>query len=436
MIKKKGNIFSFALFILIMVSVPNISLGNKDWIYSRNKQTYCTNKNKDCIFNLTSKNPYSPIIPASFLNNFTDYHSIILSFNVPKSQTLTYFYLVAYDVKYNRTLIKNGYCYLIDVSWIVNYEFQIFNKLPEDSLIQFQFLGLNLNFHMQIFLFFPPDPKAKFYGVALNYIYLMKYETYPIYKYAKQLEEKENKLTKIKAQALEKADLILNKLFRKTIDTSIEYNHNIFTQIIPISPFIIVTISVAVGTETSTESLFEPEDIELSKTNIINGNINFHTDMFDFLGDDFDIDNDIAKIIGLFTKNVEDLTLNLEFETDTYSITIGMNILCKKISYTYRFYDPITNNTFYEIKIDVESIIKMLTEKVLETQKSLATVINKIILYDPKIRQNIYIFVVGVALLSMTFYIIALIKAGGFVAIAAKVFIPLLEMPIIKMIQK
>ena len=435
MIKKKENIFSFAFFILIMVSLPNISFGNKDWIYSRNKQTYCQNKNKDCIFNLTSKNPYSPIIPASFLNNFTDYHSIILSFNA-KGQTLTNFYLVAYDIKHNKTLIKNGYCYLIDVSWTVNYEFQIYNKLPEDSLVQFQFLGLNLNFHMQIFLFFPPDPKAKFYGVALNYIYLMKYETYPIYKYAKQLEEKENKLTKIKTRALEKADLILNKLFRKTIDTTIEYNHNIFTQIIPIPPFIIVTISVAVGEETSTESLFEPDDVELSKTNIVNGNIDFHTDMFDFLGDDFEIDNDIAKIIGLFTKKVEDLTLNLELETDTYSITIGMNILCNKISYTYRFYDPVTNNIFYEIKIDVESITKILTEKVLETQKSLATAINKIILYDPKIRQYIYIFVVGVALISIIPNLIALFKTGGILAAAAKVVIPLLEMPIIKMIQK
>lgn len=435
MIKKKENIFSFAFFILIMVSLPNISFGNKDWIYSRNKQTYCQNKNKDCIFNLTSKNPYSPIIPASFLNNFTDYHSIILSFNA-KGQTLTNFYLVAYDIKYNKTLIKNGYCYLIDVSWIVNYEFQIYNKLPEDSLVQFQFLGLNLNFHMQIFLFFPPDPKAKFYGVALNYIYLMKYETYPIYKYAKQLEEKENKLTKIKTRALEKADLILNKLFRKTIDTTIEYNHNIFTQIIPIPPFIIVTISVAVGEEASTESLFEPDDVELSKTNIINGNIDFHTDMFDFLGDDFEIDNDIAKIIGLFTKKVEDLTLNLELEADTYSITIGMNILCNKISYTYRFYDPVTNNIFYEIKIDVESITKILTEKVLETQKSLATAINKIILYDPKIRQYIYIFIVGVALISIIPNLIALFNTGGILAAAAKVVIPLLEMPIIKMIQK
>ena len=165
---KNGNIFSFPFIILIVASLPNISLGNKDWLYSRNKQTYCQNKNEYCIFNLTRNNPYSPIIPANFLNNFTDYHSIILSFNVPKQQFLTKFYLVAYDIKYNKTLIQNGYCYLIDVSWIVKYEFRIYEQLPKDSLIQFQFLGLNTNFHMQIYLFFPINPKAKLYGVALN----------------------------------------------------------------------------------------------------------------------------------------------------------------------------------------------------------------------------------------------------------------------------
>ena len=189
-------------------------------------------------------------------------------------------------------------------------------------------------------------------------------------------------------------------------------------QIIPIPPFLLVTISIAVGYTDSTENYLEPEDDEqiLSKFKSINGGIKLDTDNFEILGDNTEVDNLILKCIQLFNKKVNDVLLTIGLDEESFSLTISVSLLNHYVSLTFGFYDPITNKYYYEIQIKVELTNRYVLELVLATQEALSGALNKADEFDKKYGKDINLFIFGMILATIILSILILV--AGFVTAA------------------
>ena len=379
-----------------------------------------------CEVNITYNNPFTPMIRGSYLNQsiLNPYHYIYLIFNLPKNQTQRAFYLEAYDIKQNKTMISNGDCYLINISNIYEYELRIY-KPVYNSIIQIKFFGLKPQFFMKVKIKLARDLSINFNGVMLKDVNsLNRTDIKELKDYNEESYQQTIKQNQRKAQAIEKANKILNNLFKKTLKTDFEYSQNIYTEIIPIPPFLLVTISIAVGYTDSTENYLVPEDDEqiLSKFISINGGIELDTDNFKVLGDNIEVDSLILKCIQLYNKKVNDLLLTLGLDNDYFSLKISVSNLNKYISLTFTFLNPDTNIIEYEIQIKVELTNRFVLKLALATQEALGEALNKAAEFDKKYGKdiNLYIFGTIIAVIIITI----LILVAGFVAEAAAMTIP------------
>ena len=106
-------------------------------------------------------------------------------------------------------------------------------------MIQLQFFGLNPKFSALVEVSFGLD--IFIYGSGIKFGLdnsLFKLEQNSIIEYLNELEIKKAEQNIRKSKAIEKTKKILKTLFGKIIsDTSLDFNNNIFTIMIPVSPF-------------------------------------------------------------------------------------------------------------------------------------------------------------------------------------------------------
>ena len=371
--------------ILLLLLLLNISSEDKDWFYERNKNIYCPNRDEPCYFNITYNNPYAPLIDISFLRTailYPHYYYIYLLFMLPKNRTQNKFYLEATDIITDETVISNGDCYLINnTNNRYGYELRIYKSLLSNSTIRIKFLGLNPGFSMEVRAKFPRDLNIYYNGIMLtDQNSLNKSDILELMNYDEEMKQKIINQKERKTQAIEKANKILSNLFGKTLNTDIEYKDTFYTQIIPISPFLTATVTLAVGLEISTEDLFCFNEKEETMSNIISahGDISIESDIFDdVLGDNLSVDNEILSLYKIYKKKVDDLVFNLGLDGENYSLTISFSLTKLYITLTFRFNDPITQVNFYEIEIKIEVTNKWVFDLIYNREEVFNKAINK-----------------------------------------------------------
>ena len=420
--------------ILLFVYLPIISIESNEWIYGRNKNMYCHN-NILCTFIITNNNPFSPMIPTSYINHaiLGDYFYIYFTFIKPDINAQKIFYLEAYDIKLNQTVISNGDCYLLNLTMKLKYELRIYKQTLNEGLIQLQFLGLNPNFFMNVEIRFPFSSDIYIWGFMLTkYNSLWKREQKKLIEYLEQLQPKIIKQNERKIQALEKTNQILKNLFGKVLSTDVEFNNNYFTTTIPIPPIILVTISITVGINESTEKIFKTEEKIISETVVLKGEIQNTKNIFDFLGENINIDNNIKKLIELLDYQVNKLIFSLGLENDSFSLTISYCFECTYIDITLRFFDPVNNNIYFEIDIKIEITNELLLKPVRFIIENLIKFGDIVADFNEKYPQ-ILDFAIGavVLLASILFFIFTHGASAQFSLELSKIaIIPLIELPI------
>ena len=120
-IKNKFKIMNISI-ILVFLSTQVFSAEITDRYYSRTNYI-CSNKTLGCTFTVSSSYPISPIIPTGIPTKaiLNEYRYIYLLFSIPINQTQKTFYLEAYDISNQETIISNGDCYLIDTNKNTDY---------------------------------------------------------------------------------------------------------------------------------------------------------------------------------------------------------------------------------------------------------------------------------------------------------------------------
>ena len=393
MIKSAKIILSI---LLILLSLANVSKGDNDWLYERNKKLYCSYKYSICQANITYNYPFTPMIDGRFLNQaiLNPYHYIYLIFDLPKNQTQKSFYLEAVDIKTNETVISNGDCYLINFTGIYEYELRIY-KPVYNSLILIKFIGLKPQFFMKVNIKFARDLSIYFHGVMLtDKKSLNKSEINGLNSYNN--EQQIINQNKRKSQAIETANKILQNLFGKVLKVDFGYSLNIFTQTIPIPPFLLVTMSISVGYTDSSDNYFIPEDDEIILNKIISnmGVIESNQDCFSNLDVSIEPNNLILKVVNLYNKKIEDILLNMQLDKESFSLTISASPINKYVSFIFTFFDPVTKKNYYEIEIKIQLINLYILEIVLDIQEFLAEALNKAAEFDKKYGKDINIIIV------------------------------------------
>ena len=367
---KIGNEHLISLILLLLLL--NIS-NQSHWFYKRNKVTYCNDANAICYFNITYNNPYSPIIPRQFINKavYSSYYYIYILFPYAKGQTQNQFWLEATDVDTDRTVIKNGDCYFINITRNYRYELRFYGTLGESRFIVVKFLGLKPDFFRRVGIKFVRDILIYTYGVWLtDSNSLNKTEIPELLEADKELKEKVINQNERKEQAVEKANQILFDLFGEALDTDMTYKQTYYTQIIPL-PFCIITVTLAVGLDVTTSSLFSlgEDEEEVGKILSVKGSYFVESSMFEGIFDnDFLMDSTLLNLIKIFNNKVNDVLLKLSVSTDTLSLTISRSLLNNYVILTFRYYDEITHVNFFEIEIKIELIDNWVYELVLASQ--------------------------------------------------------------------
>ena len=361
--------FSFHLIQLFFVIIfVNISFEASENFYDRSKYATCGNLNNGCSFEINKNYPISPKIPTSIPVKayLGSYRYIYLIFYISSTQTQKSFYLEAYDTSTKETIISNGDCYFIDTVKNNKYEIRIDKKLQKNSFVQFRFLGIGDNFKMTVKLEFELNLSLYWTDIALSgKNSLIKSEEESLKEYLEELNQKYINLQERQIKTKENIELIMKKMFDITININFDSDELIYSETVLVPPCITVTITAAFGLEISSESYFEKEDIELSKTKVINGKIDFHSDGIDLLNDNIKLDNNILKILELYNKQIENLILDFGIETESYLITVGTNTLNNYLVITIKYFDNINLETIYsEIQVKIEIDNKLLKEAI------------------------------------------------------------------------
>ena len=436
MIKREKIVLSL---LVILLTLPNASKEDNVWLYERNKKLFYTSAYKICQANITYNYPYTPIIVGSFLNQaiLSYYHYIYLIFEFPKNQTQRAFYLEAYDINNDKTLISKGDCYFINITNIYEYELRIYKEVI-GSYIQIKFLGLNPQFFMKVNIKLARDLSIYSKGIMLTKENSLNKSNIPELKDIKD-DQKIINQNKRKIQAVETSNKILLKLFGKTLNWDIEGSQNIFTQMIPVSPFLLVTVSFVVGYEDSTENYFGLEDDETVLSNFlsVHGGIELESHGFSILGGNLEANNLILKLIQLYNKKVNDALITIGLDNEVFSVTISASIINSYATMTFRFYDPVTNRIYYEIQIKIELKFKYVFKLALATQEALSKAVNKAAEFDKKYGKDldklILAMILGIIIFSLSI-LVAPVAAGAIgAAIGGGVTVAINE--IIKIVQ-
>ena len=148
------------------------------------------------------------------------------------------------------------------------------------------------------------------------------------------------------------------------------YKQTYYTQIIPL-PFCTITVTLAVGLDVTTSSLFSlgEDEEEVGKILSVKGSYFVESSMFEGIFDnDFLMDSTLLNLIKIFNNKVNDVLLKLSVSTDTLSLTISRSLLNNYVILTFRYYDEITHVNFFEIEIKIELIDNWVYELVLASQ--------------------------------------------------------------------
>jgi hypothetical protein len=171
----------------------------------------------------------------------------------------------------------------------------------------------------------------------------------------------------------------MKKMFDTTLNINFGDDELFYSETLLVPPCMTVTISAAFGLEISSETYFQKEEMELSKTKVINGKIDFHSDGIDLLYGNLKLDNTAMKILDLYNKQIRNIIMEFCIGTESYLVTVGTNTLNNYLVITIRYFDDINLETIYsEIQIKIEIDNKLLKEAIkVKAEKTLIIIDNK-----------------------------------------------------------
>ena len=350
------NIKFIINIILIVLCSKNYLAQIYEWSFEKTiKGGYCPDKFQMCFFNITSDYNISPKIPFSFTINAADYKYFYLVFYIPSSLPTKSFIFEAYETTKYRSIIYGGDIYSIDTTQNIMYEM----RFPSDfqyGFFQLRFLNLPDNFFMVVECDFIFDLTFLFRATKLTFSN-SAYLDSPTFK---ELNEKLLKEEEERQKRIEKASQNAAKIFEgifndHPIDIYFPKKDVVFRQIIHIPPLIIVQLTISVKPKITIDSFFDYTEDEISKTKVIKGIIDVHSDGIDLLDDNLNIDSDIIKYLGMYHKDIGDLIFNFGLETESYSVTIHINPETRGLVITITFFlDYEIENIDYEIEIEIQ----------------------------------------------------------------------------------
>ena len=306
---------------------------------------------------ITYNYPITPKIPTSIPTNaiLGDYRYIYLRFSIPEAQKQKSFYLEAYYISDDETIISNGDCYYINTIDNIDYELRIDKILRTNDYIRFGFFGIPENFIMEVKLHFILNISLYFNDIALSSRNSLNRDNITSLKeYLKERDKKINEQKIRERLAKETCSIIIKKVFGANFDINSFEGDRFFSSVkIVVSPFIIISVSKAVGLVISIENFFHPESIILSETTIKEGKIVNHQDGLDYLEGHALINNDVLKMIELYNKRITDMALNFGINKD-FTLTISTNKDINYIIYTLRVYYGKTSQIYFETKKTIE----------------------------------------------------------------------------------
>jgi len=341
------------IFILFIFSI-SLCVEISDTYYSLSfNNNICSSKNNGCSFNITYNYPISPFVPTEYPTQaiLGDYRYIYLRFTIPEAQKQKSFFLEAYYISDEETIISNGDCYYINILENVDYELRIDKTLRKKSYIRFGFFGIPSDFNMEVKLHFILDIHLYFNDIALSGDNSLKRKEIDSLK--EYLEEKDKKIIEQKKRekiAQEFCSTIMKKIFGVDLDINSFEGDRFFSSVITaVSPFIVTTASYTVGLVIRIENFFHPDSIILSEITIKEGKIVEYKDGLDYLEGSTLINNDVLKMIESYNKRITDMILDFDMNMD-YSIIISTNKDINYISYTIRVYFGKTDQIYFELK--------------------------------------------------------------------------------------
>ena len=213
------------------------------------RSVICWSKNNGCSFTVTNDYLVSPIIPTSFPTQaiLGNYKYIYLKFTIPKTQKQKSFYLKAYYISDEETIISDGDCYYINTDENTDYELRIYKALRINDYIRFGFFGIQGDFTMEVKIHFILNITLYFNDIALSDVNSLNRANIPSLE--EYLLEKDKK---VKDQKRRKK--IIKEIWKKIIKNvfNIDLDTNLFeglfnSIIVPISHFIVTTLSYTVG---------------------------------------------------------------------------------------------------------------------------------------------------------------------------------------------
>ena len=363
------------IFLFIFLSISSIYAENNYRYYTsanyKSINDICSDKEEGCSFMVSSNYPISPKIPTNIPSNaiLSYYRYIYLKFNIPENQEQKNFYLEAYDISDGETIITNGDCYFINTTENIDYEIRIYKALRNNSFVRFGFLGFPSNFTMTVELRFKLSISLYFSDIALTYLNsLNKTDVQSLIDYLADREKKLLEQKKRKSIAINAISQIVRKVFETTLDINL-FDSDMFISSAKfyLPPFFMVKVTYSVGLEASTEQIFQPADILLSETMIVNGKISFHKDGFDLLNGKANLDNEAINILNVFNNKIKEVALNFEIsvENDYYTLSLSTSYNIDSIIYTLRYYYKDTQIIYFEIEIVIEIIDMRLTQVVI-----------------------------------------------------------------------
>ena len=350
--KNEFNLISMILILFIFSKSLCVEISDMYYNLSSNNNL-CSSKNNGCSFNITYNYPISPLVPTSYPTKaiLGNYRYIYLGFTIPEEQKQKSFYLEAYYISDEETIISNGDCYYINTLENVDYELRINKTLRIKSYIRFGFFGIPSDFIMEVKLHFNLNVHLYFNDIALSSNNSLKRKDIDSLK--KYLEEKDAIIIEQKKReeiAKEICSIIMKSLFDKDLDINSFEGDRFYSSVTTsVPPFIVPKISYTVGLVIRIENFLHPESIILSETTIKDGKIVDHKDGLDYLEGNALINNDVLKMIELYNKRITDIYKNFGINRD-YSIIVSTNKDINYILHTIRAYIGKNSQIYCEVE--------------------------------------------------------------------------------------
>ena len=410
------------LCLFLFFLLPNSSLAF--FSFSLTQKYSCPDPLMDCYFNITNNNPYSPIIPSYYPVNTQNFHYINFIFYIPSRQIQKWFFFEAYDLLTKESIITGGDCFFINATENFIYQIRFTKPLKTSSIynfIQFNFFGLEPNFFMLVQAEFRSDIYFAFRAVFIDdSSSLYKYQIEDLKKYLDELDILKSKQKERKDEAFEHANKIVNTLFHKSLDTTIQYTENLF--VCPIDAGLIsVTVIIQTQLNLSPESFLKPEENKISETHVFKSSVNVDINTLTLFDDKISVDNFILKFVSLYQKGLAAIAISFNFEKDNYVITVSFGA-DKSIDLLFQFKDPETGNILYEIELNIKFKHSVLVKALVEITDSIIETVENIKTFykDHLIQIQITIFII-VALTTIGLLITSPPAAGKAVAVASPV---------------